>query len=174
MPLASLTVNVLALVGAYATNGKLSVGGLSSAITAGKIVDDESGDLITRNILDAILDDRDLGTGVAEGVRTIFEREKVLFDSHPEESSDISDLGGSRSQSRVRDGRSSRDDLRRVELVGVDLATREGVASKSDWSSTCSGGASSDGTIFNGRGSGEHARGGRCQDGSEEALHDVD
>jgi hypothetical protein len=51
-----LTVNVLGLVGAQATDWKLSVGGLSSAITTGEIVDDQSGNLVTRNVLDRILD----------------------------------------------------------------------------------------------------------------------
>jgi hypothetical protein len=60
-----LTVNVLALVGGDATNGKLSVGGLSSAITTRQIVDDQSGNLVARNILDCVLDDADLVTGVA-------------------------------------------------------------------------------------------------------------
>lgn len=85
---------------------------------------------------------------------------------HPHEGSDLRDLGGSSSQSRVSNGRSSRDDLRGVELVGVDLARCEGVAGESDRSSTCcscaSNGTSSDWTLLNGRGSGEHASGGRC------------
>jgi hypothetical protein len=60
-----LTVNVLGLVNAQAAYGKLSVGGLGGAITTGQVVDDQSGDLVARNVLDAILDDGDLGTGVA-------------------------------------------------------------------------------------------------------------
>jgi hypothetical protein len=61
----TLTVNVLALVGGNATDGKLSVGSLGGAITTGQIVDDQSGDLITRNVLDGVLDDVDLFAGVA-------------------------------------------------------------------------------------------------------------
>jgi hypothetical protein len=60
-----LTVDVLGLVGVDATNGKLSVGGLSGAITTRKIVDDQGGNLITRNVLDGILDHVDLCTSVA-------------------------------------------------------------------------------------------------------------
>jgi hypothetical protein len=61
----SLTVNVLALVNADLANGKLTVRGLSSTVTARKIVDDESGDLVARNVLDAILDNGDLVTRIA-------------------------------------------------------------------------------------------------------------
>jgi hypothetical protein len=60
-----LTVNVLALVGVDATDGKLSVRGLGSAVTTRKIVDDQSGNLVAGNVLDSILDDADLVTGVA-------------------------------------------------------------------------------------------------------------
>lgn len=66
MSTVALTVNVLGLVGAQATDGKLSVGGLGGAVTAGKVVDDKSSNLVTRNVLDAILNNLiDLGTGVA-------------------------------------------------------------------------------------------------------------
>jgi hypothetical protein len=60
-----LTVNVLGLVNAQAANWEFSVGGLGGAITAGKVVDDQSGDLVARNVFDAILDDGDLVTGIA-------------------------------------------------------------------------------------------------------------
>ena len=46
-----LTVNVLGLVGGEITSSKFTVGGLGGAITAGKIVDDESGELVAGNIL---------------------------------------------------------------------------------------------------------------------------
>jgi hypothetical protein len=61
-----LTIDVLSLVRAQATDGKLSVGCLGSTITTGQIVDDQSSNLITRNVLDAVLDNLvDLRTGVA-------------------------------------------------------------------------------------------------------------
>jgi hypothetical protein len=60
-----LTVNVLGLVNVQATNWKFSVGCLGGAITAGKVVDDQSSDLVARNVLDAILNDGDLVTGIA-------------------------------------------------------------------------------------------------------------
>lgn len=60
-----LTVNVLGLVDAQLTNGKLTVGGLGGAVTAGKIVDDESDNVVTGNVLDGVLDDVDLGARVA-------------------------------------------------------------------------------------------------------------
>jgi hypothetical protein len=62
------TVNVLRLVPGNAANGELSVGGLSGAVTAGKIVNDESGDRVARNVLDRVLDDIDLGDGVTESI----------------------------------------------------------------------------------------------------------
>jgi hypothetical protein len=64
----ALTVNVLGLVYIQATDGKLSVGCLGGAITAGKIVDDQSSNLVTRDILDAVLDDGNLVTGVASNL----------------------------------------------------------------------------------------------------------
>jgi hypothetical protein len=60
-----LTVNVLSLVRAQATDRKLSVGCLGSAITTGEIVDDQSSNLVATDILDAVLNNRDLVTGVA-------------------------------------------------------------------------------------------------------------
>jgi hypothetical protein len=65
-----LTVNVLGLVGGNTADGKLSVGGLGGTITTGQIVDDQSSDLVTRNVLDGIFNDVDLRTGVTiESVR---------------------------------------------------------------------------------------------------------
>lgn len=60
-----LTVNVLGLVDVQLTNGKLTVGGLSSTITSWKIVDDQGSDLVAGDVLDAILNNLDLGTGIA-------------------------------------------------------------------------------------------------------------
>jgi hypothetical protein len=60
------TVNVLSLVRAQATDGKLSIGCLGSTITTGQIVDDQSSNLVTRDVLDAVFDNLvDLGTCVA-------------------------------------------------------------------------------------------------------------
>lgn len=59
-----LTVNVLALVGGDISGGKLTVGGLGCAVTAREVVDDEGGKLITGDVLEVVLDDRDAGTGV--------------------------------------------------------------------------------------------------------------
>jgi hypothetical protein len=97
---------------------------------------------------------------------------------HPHEGTNVSNLGGLGSESGISHSSSSRADLGGVELVGIDLAGSKGVAGKSDGSGTCcgsgAGSASSDGTVLNGRGSGEHARGGGSQDGSEKTLHVVD
>lgn len=60
-----LTVNVLGLVGGNIASSEFTVGRLGGAITARKIVDDESGELVARNVLQVVLDDRDTGTGVA-------------------------------------------------------------------------------------------------------------
>lgn len=65
VPTKTLTVNVLGFVGGEAAHRKLSIGGLGSAITTRKIVNDQGGDLVTRNVFDTILDDGDLVTGVA-------------------------------------------------------------------------------------------------------------
>lgn len=60
-----LTVDVLGFVGGKITSGKFTVGGFGSTITAWQIVDDQSGDLIARNVLQVLLNDTDTGTGVA-------------------------------------------------------------------------------------------------------------
>jgi hypothetical protein len=65
MLLLILTVNVLGLVGVEAADRKLSVRGLSSAIATREIVNDQGGNLVTRYVLDGVLDHVDLGTGVA-------------------------------------------------------------------------------------------------------------
>jgi hypothetical protein len=59
-----LTVNVLGLVDAELTNGKLTVGGLGCAVTTGQVVDDKCGNLVARDVFDSILDDCDLFTGI--------------------------------------------------------------------------------------------------------------
>lgn len=59
-----LTVDVLPLVDSDVTNGKFTVGGLSGAVTAGEIVDDESSKLVARNLLQGVLEDIDLGAGI--------------------------------------------------------------------------------------------------------------
>jgi hypothetical protein len=46
-----LTVNVLGLVGGNIAGSEFTVGGLGGTITAGKIVDDESGELVAGNVL---------------------------------------------------------------------------------------------------------------------------
>lgn len=108
----SLTVNVLSLVDVQAANGKLSVGGLSSAITAGKVVDDESGNLVARNVLDAILNNLvDLGTGVAIKIIRRLAQWNFKAYLHPQEGTNVGNLSGSRSQSWVAHSRGSGDDL---------------------------------------------------------------
>jgi hypothetical protein len=93
---------------------------------------------------------------------------------HPQEGTNISDLGGRSSQRAVRDGRNSGVDLLLVLLVGVDGA-REGVSRKSDGSSTRrSRSASSDGTVLDGRREGERASGGGCQESRVDSLHDAE
>lgn len=59
-----LTVDVLALVGGEVSGSELTVRGLSCAVTAGKVVDDESGKLVARNVLEVVFNDRDTGTSV--------------------------------------------------------------------------------------------------------------
>lgn len=59
------TVNVLGLVDVELADSKFTVRGLGGAVTAGKIVDDESRELVARNLLEGVLDDVDLGTVVA-------------------------------------------------------------------------------------------------------------
>lgn len=59
-----LTINVLSLVSVESTDWEFSVGGLSGAITAWKIVDDETDDLIARNVLDQWAGDLNLGDGI--------------------------------------------------------------------------------------------------------------
>jgi hypothetical protein len=63
-----LTVDVLRLVHTQATDGKFSVGCLRSAITARKIVDNQSRDLVTRDVFDAVFDNGNLVTGVARSL----------------------------------------------------------------------------------------------------------
>ena|SRR5690242_25203 len=60
-----LTVNVLRLVNVELTNSELTVGSLSSAITAWEVVDDKSSDLVATNVLNCILDGGDLSPGIA-------------------------------------------------------------------------------------------------------------
>jgi hypothetical protein len=64
-----LTVNVLCLVDINLTNSQLAIGSFRSAVTTGKIVDDEGGDLVAANILDVVFDLSDLGASVAGSVR---------------------------------------------------------------------------------------------------------
>ena len=59
-----LTVNVTGLVGGKITSSKFTVGSLSGTITAGEIVDDQSGDLVARDVLQVILDNGDTSDGV--------------------------------------------------------------------------------------------------------------
>lgn len=48
-----LTVNVLGLIALNSTLWKLAVRGLGSAVTGGKVVDDETEDIVARDVLDA-------------------------------------------------------------------------------------------------------------------------
>jgi hypothetical protein len=97
---------------------------------------------------------------------------KEVINLHPQESSDVGNLKGRSRQCSVGHLSSSRNDLGRVELVGVDGAGREGVAREGNGSGTCCGsGASSDGTVLSGRRERESAGDGRNQDGGEKTLH---
>lgn len=60
-----LTINIFALVDAELADSKFTVGGLGGAITTGQVVDDESGDLVTADVLEVVLDNGDTGTGIA-------------------------------------------------------------------------------------------------------------
>ena len=62
---AILTVDVLCLVDIDLTNGQFAIGSLSSAVTTGKVVDDEGGDLVAANALDVIFNLGNLGASVA-------------------------------------------------------------------------------------------------------------
>jgi hypothetical protein len=64
LQIGKLTVNVLLLVGLDGADGKLAVGRLCSAVTAGKIVDDKGSNLVASNVLESRFNRRDLGTGV--------------------------------------------------------------------------------------------------------------
>ena len=61
-----LTVNVLGLVDVEVTDSQFTVGGLGGTITARKVVDDESSELVAGNILQVFFDDGDTSTGVTE------------------------------------------------------------------------------------------------------------
>ena len=101
-----LTVNVLCLVDIDLANGKLTVGGLSGAVTAGKVVNDKGSNLVATDVLDGILDGSDLGAGVAEG-RSVGSSNESCVHIHPEISTDRSDLGSLGLQCAVGDGGSS-------------------------------------------------------------------
>jgi hypothetical protein len=62
--LSKLTVNVLGLVLVELSDLELTVGGLGGAITAGKIVDDQTEDVGARNISNGGLDLGNVGNGV--------------------------------------------------------------------------------------------------------------
>lgn len=49
------TINILGLVAVDLTNLQFAVGGEGSAVTAGKVVDDYTEDLVTRNALESRL-----------------------------------------------------------------------------------------------------------------------
>ena len=86
--------------------------------------------------------------------------------SHPQEGTNVGNLGCGSSNGGVRRTGSSGDDLLGVLLVGVDGPRGEGVARKSDWGSASSGvGTSSDGTVLDGAGGGESACDGRSHQG---------
>jgi hypothetical protein len=169
-----LTVDVLALVGRDISCSELTVGGLGCAVTAGKVVDDESGELVARNVLEVVLNDRNAGTSVTN--KLLASSKPASHDNvHPKESSDLSDLGGLGRQSAVGHAGSGSRDLLGVLLVGIDGARGEGVTAKGDGrgtssiSSTCSDGALLDRT----RG-GKSASNGRSQHSRVEALHVAD
>jgi hypothetical protein len=63
-----LTVNVLSLVHVQATDGKFSVRCLRSTITARKIVNNQSSNLVAGNVLDAVFDDGNFVAGVASNL----------------------------------------------------------------------------------------------------------
>jgi hypothetical protein len=106
-----LTVNVLGLVCGQAADGELSVGGLGGAITTGQIVDDQSGNLITGHILDGVLDNVDLLTGVAKNFVRFDNEHRSQINLHPHKGTNVSNLGGLGSESRISHSSSSRADL---------------------------------------------------------------
>lgn len=171
----SLTVNVLRLVGGEITNSKLAVRSLGSAITARQIVDDQSSDLVARNVLQVFLDDGDTGHGVTEYSSVCCIKTFLEKSLHPQEGSNIGNLESLSSQGRITDGRSSCNDLFGVLLVGIDGAAGEGVPGESDGSSTGGGSsASCDGTLFDRAGGGESASDGRSHQCGVDTLHVVD
>ena len=95
----------------------------------------------------------------------------LLGYSHPEEGSDLGNLGCLSRQRTVGHGGSRSNDLLGELLVGIDGAS-EGVTAEGDRSSTS--GSSGDGTIFNRAGGSKSARDGRSQQGGVETLHVVD
>lgn len=62
-----LTVNVLRLVLGDLANLQFTVGGLGGAITAGQVVDDDTQDVVARDVGKSRLKPRDVLDGVAEG-----------------------------------------------------------------------------------------------------------
>ena len=101
---ASDHIDVLGLVLADLANLEFTVGGLSSAVTAGKIVDDETQDVVARDVSRKLsLQLLDVRDGV-----------------EPEERADITDLGGGSGEALVAEVLNGGLDLGLVEGVGVE------------------------------------------------------
>lgn len=94
---------------------------------------------------------------------------------HPQEGSDLSNLGSFGGQGTIGHRGSSSNDLLGVLLVGIDGARRERVTTEGDGRSTRSiRSTRGDGTLFDRTGSSESASNGRSQHSGVETLHVAD
>jgi len=148
-----LTVDVLGLVLADLTNLQLTVGGLGGAVTAGKIVDNDTQDLVARNISDSGLELGDVRDGV-----------------EPQEGTDISNLLRLGLDARVHGGESSLD-LAAVEVVSMELVLLEDVGAGVESDSRRAASGDCAGRLLGGLGGRSGGRGGQPQESGLGELH---
>ena len=186
-----LTVNVLGLVPADLANLQLAVGGLGGAVTARKIVDDETQDFIAGKVRNSGLELVDVLNGVASRVgpscqcasfHSLFSLPPLSFsplscfwrmergkNSQPEEATDVGDLKGRLLQGGIGDGLGGGLNLTAVEAVGVQGVLLEDVAAGVELDGSVTGAAGLARLLGLGRGGGA---GGQGRDGGCSAeLH---